>query len=91
MHTLLLILHLFMHIAPLVEEVPHPELEPVIQELDEEPVVLQQPQEEQQHFEEQPGYDYFPEAVVELTADPNNQGRHPKHLKPMQTGSNNSI
>ena len=67
-----------MHIEPLAEEVVYAEPEPIIQEPGEEHV-LQQPQEEQQYEEQQPGYDYVPEAAAELTPDPHEQGRHPKH------------
>ena len=41
--------------------------------------LLQQPQEEQQYEEQQPGYHYVSEAAAELTPDPPEQGRHPKH------------
>ena len=67
-----------MHIEPLAEEVVYAEPEPIIQEPGEEHV-LQQPQEEQQYEEQQPGYDYAQEATAELTPDPHEQGRHPKH------------
>ena len=68
-----------MHIEPIAEKVVYTEQEPIAQEPDKKHV-LQQPQEEQQYVEEQPGYNYVPEATVELTADPNDQGRHLKHL-----------
>ena len=67
-----------MHIEPLAEEVVYVEPEPIVQEPGEEHV-LQQPQEEQQYEEQQPGYDYVPEAAAELTPDPPEQDRHPKH------------
>ena len=67
-----------MHIEPLAEEVVYVEPELVVQEPGEEHV-LQQPQEEQQYEEQQPGYDYVPEAAAELTPDPQEQDRHPKH------------
>ena len=67
-----------MHIEPLAEEVVYTEPEPIIQEPGEKHV-LQQPQEEQQYEEQQPGYDYAQEATAELTPDPHEQGRHPKH------------
>ena len=67
-----------MHIEPLAEEAIYVEQEPVVQEPGEENV-LQQPQEEQQYEKQKPGYDYVPEAAAELTSDPHEQGRHPKH------------
>ena len=67
-----------MHIEPLAEEMIYVEPEPVVQEPGEEHVV-QQPPEEPQYEEQQPGYDYVPEAATELTPDPHEQGRHPKH------------
>ena len=79
-----------MHIAPIAGEAVYAEQEPVVQEPDEGLVVLQQPQEEQQYEEPQPGYDYVPEATGELTADPSEQGRHLKHY-PMQTVSHRSV
>ena len=72
---------IFMHIEP-VAEIAYVEQEP-----DEGLVVVQQPLEEQQHVEEQPGYDYVPEATRELTTDFSEQGRHPMHFnlcKPCQ-------
>ena len=67
-----------MHIEPLAEEVVYTEPEPIIQEPGEEHV-LQQPQEEQQYEEPQQEYAYVPKTTGELTADPSEQGRHPKH------------
>ena len=66
---------LFIHIEPLAEEeIVYVEPESIVQESSEEPMVLQQPQEEQQYVEEQPGYDYVPKATGELTTDPSEQG-----------------
>ena len=76
-----------MHIEPLAEEVVY--AEPIIQEPGEEHV-LQQPQEEQQYEDLQPGYDYILKAAVELTSNPSEQGRHLKH-QPMQTVSHSSV
>ena len=67
-----------MHIEPLAKETIYVEQEPVVQEPSEEHVP-QRYEEEQQYEEQQPRYDYVPEAATELTSDPHEQDRHPKH------------